>query len=317
MVYGEDYMKPLVTVMIPTYNQHESIEKTIDSILEQTYNNIEIIISDDSPNKLTETLIKNNYKNNLNKFYKGKIIKYIHNKQPKGQVGNYKFMFDNLISGDWVLNVDGDDFLYNNNFIERAMNYVIQNNEIVLVTSKKLIYNLLENKFIRVKNIPNENVVVSGKWLFFNHIFKNIEIPHVGTIFNRKKALEVEFYKYKIPSTDRESLLKLALTGKIVYLNDYYGVWVYHGDNHSQNVEINELLENLKMYDRLYEYAKQFNLFKLKLLFWKVLAKYKLLFIYYNQYDENNKKKLCDELNKRGLKLYKNLLNLDYRNRKK
>ena len=306
-------MKPLVTVMIPTYNQDKNIEKTIDSILEQTYDNIEIIISDDSPNDFTEDIIKNKY---LKRNYDGKKIIYIHNRPSKGEVANYKFLLYELANGEWVLNVDGDDFLYQNEFIENAMNYVTQHSDIVLVTSKKMVYNLLEDKFIKIKNIPNEDIIINGEWLFFNHIFKNIEIPHIGTIFNRKKALAVGFYEYKIPSTDRESLLKLSLTGKIVYLNDYYGVWVYHGENHSQNVEIDELLENLKMYDRIYEYAKQFNLFKPKLLFWKVLAKYKMIYNYFQKYDINNQKLLLSKLNQENF-FYKYLLLIDFRNYKK
>jgi len=34
---------PLVSIVVPTYNGKDSIEKTIDSILTQTYKNIEII----------------------------------------------------------------------------------------------------------------------------------------------------------------------------------------------------------------------------------------------------------------------------------
>jgi len=305
--------KPLVSVTIPTYNQHKYIEKAINSILNQTYNNIEIIISDDSPNNLTEELVKEKY---LNKIFNGKIIKYFHNHKPKGQVGNYRYMLYELATGDWVLNVDGDDFLYRNDFIEKAMDYVVNNNNIVLVTSKKMKYDAFKNKFIEVSHIPESDLRIDGEWLFFNHIFKNIEIPHIGTICNRKKALELDFYKYLIPSTDRESLLKLSLIGDIVYLSDYYGVWVYHGDNHSQNVEVKELLENLKMYERLYLYAKQKKLNLLKLNIWKIVAKYKSIFYYYNSYDRKNKYKLINEL-KKDHKFYLFLLNIDFRNWRK
>ena len=299
--------KPLVTVMVPTYNQHKYIEKTINSILNQTYDNIEIIISDDSINDLTEKLIKEKY---LNKKYKGKNIVYVHNRPSKGEVGNYKYLLYKLANGEWVLNVDGDDFLYNKYFIEIAMDYVMKNSNIVLITSKKLKYDIKNQQFIKIDNIPYQDLIINGEWLFFNHIFKNVELPHVGTIFHRQKALEVDFYEYDIPSSDRESLLKLSLKGDIVYLNDYYGVWVYHGNNHSQNVEIDELLKNLKMYDRVYDYAKQFKLFKPKLLFWKILAKHKMLFFYYK--NEKNKLKFLKKLLKKS-KLNTFLLVIDIR----
>jgi len=272
-------MKPIISVMVATYNQAEFIEKTLDSIINQTYNYVEIIVSDDSPNTLTEEIIRSKY---LNRDFNGKIIKYVHNYPSKGEYGNYRYMLYELASGDWIINIDGDDFLYDKNFFKKAIDFIDKNNNIVLITSKKLKYDFFNKKFIKVDNIPYEDIITDGSWLFFNHIFKNVEIPHIGTIYNRKKAIEVGFYEYDIPSNDRESLLRLSLTGNIVYLNGYYGAWVVHGENHSQNITIEELLENIEMYDRLYNYASNFRLSKIKLSIWKVVAKYKMLYYYFN-----------------------------------
>jgi len=40
-------MNPLVSVIIPTYNQFNSLMNSIHSVKEQTYNNIEIIVVND------------------------------------------------------------------------------------------------------------------------------------------------------------------------------------------------------------------------------------------------------------------------------
>ena len=40
-------MKPLVTIIIPLYNRSTIIGETIDSILNQTYQHIEVIVIDD------------------------------------------------------------------------------------------------------------------------------------------------------------------------------------------------------------------------------------------------------------------------------
>ena len=48
---------PLVTVLIPTYNRPYFLSMAIESVLAQTYPNIEIFISDNSPNEDTKNMI--------------------------------------------------------------------------------------------------------------------------------------------------------------------------------------------------------------------------------------------------------------------
>lgn len=54
---------PLISVIVPTYNSHDTIINCIKSILAQTYKKIEIIVIDDgSTDKTVELLYKfNNY----------------------------------------------------------------------------------------------------------------------------------------------------------------------------------------------------------------------------------------------------------------
>jgi glycosyltransferase involved in cell wall biosynthesis len=62
--------KPLVSIIIPTYNRAHLISETLDSVLAQTYKNWECIIVDDGSNDNTDEVVSEYVKkNNRFKFY--------------------------------------------------------------------------------------------------------------------------------------------------------------------------------------------------------------------------------------------------------
>lgn len=95
-----------VSVIIPVYNTELYLERCLNSILNQTFKDIELIIvndnSNDSSPKIIETFINKN--NN---------IKYIDNKENKG-VSNCRNEAIKISSGEYLLFVDSDDYLEEN-----------------------------------------------------------------------------------------------------------------------------------------------------------------------------------------------------------
>ncbi|MGR5978988.1 glycosyltransferase family 2 protein [Bacillus cereus] len=60
---------PLVSILIPTYNRPTYFEITLESAINQTYKNIEIIVTDDSTNNETYNCIQPYLKKYNNIFY--------------------------------------------------------------------------------------------------------------------------------------------------------------------------------------------------------------------------------------------------------
>lgn len=105
--------KPLVSICIPCYNASKFIAETIESIITQTYGNIEIIIVDDgSTDNSVDIIIK------IKKKYFGtKISLYQQKNQGQCSAANKAFK---MSGGEYIKFLDADDLL-NSNHIEEQL----------------------------------------------------------------------------------------------------------------------------------------------------------------------------------------------------
>lgn len=150
---------PLVSVLIPTYNSPKYFEEALQSALNQTYPNLEIIVGDDSTNDETESLIQKyltNYKN----------IKYYHHAKPLGDSGgnNIRFLLG-MPTGEYVNILFHDDLIYPEK-ISNMMKYYLNDteNEIGIVTSTRHFIDTNSKMIGKVDAwSPFENKIVDGK----------------------------------------------------------------------------------------------------------------------------------------------------------
>lgn len=91
---------PLTSIIIPTYNDGKVVSDAIDSSLNQTYENIEIIVVDDGSNDGTEHLLKEKY---------GKSIKYI--RQENHGLSSARNAGIRHASGKYIQFLDADDVI--------------------------------------------------------------------------------------------------------------------------------------------------------------------------------------------------------------
>ena len=98
---------PLVSVAVIAYNSAEYILETLESIKAQTYDNIELIVSDDCSTDGTVEICRKWIENNKSRFVDARIVESPVN---TGQSGNYNRAFD-ACKGEWIKEIDGDDRL--------------------------------------------------------------------------------------------------------------------------------------------------------------------------------------------------------------
>jgi glycosyltransferase involved in cell wall biosynthesis len=91
--------KPLISFCIPTYKRTELLKETIRSVLNQTYKNTEIIVSDNDPAASSQKVVQK---------FRSKKIKYIVQKKNVGMMRNFGKAFDQS-SGDFIVFLGDDD----------------------------------------------------------------------------------------------------------------------------------------------------------------------------------------------------------------
>ena len=94
---------PLITVLVPAYNQEKLIAETIESVLKQTYKRLQIIIGDDCSTDNTYSIIEK-YAATDNR------IEAYQNNRNIGICGNFNKLFD-LVKGEYVVFFSGDDIM--------------------------------------------------------------------------------------------------------------------------------------------------------------------------------------------------------------
>ncbi len=117
--------KNLVSIYITNFNYSEYIEKSIRSVLDQTYKNIEIIIIDDNST--------DNSKLKLNKYIKHPKIKIIFNKKNLGLLKSSNIAIK-ASNGEYVMRLDADDYL-NKKIIEIFVKKIKKRPKVAMVYS--------------------------------------------------------------------------------------------------------------------------------------------------------------------------------------
>jgi len=97
------------SIILPTFNRSHMIHNAIESVINQTYENWELIIVDDGSTDSTKTVV-NKYKKLENK------IKYIYQNNKERSAARNKGI--EQANGDWICFLDSDDMYYKNHIDE-------------------------------------------------------------------------------------------------------------------------------------------------------------------------------------------------------
>jgi glycosyltransferase involved in cell wall biosynthesis len=225
-----------------------------ESALNQDYPHLEVIVCDDASGDWDPRLLKG--------FEDDPRLRIHRNSVNLGRVRNYRQGLYELAEGDWVLVLDGDDYLHNPDYVSTAMQVAATEPDIDLVFSNAA---RLYDKHACSLEAPRENKnlpgVMEGADLFLAIADKKISLFHSTAIYKREKAVSMDFYRRDIISSDWESLHRYILTGKVAFLDTIASVWRIHGENATKNISAQDRASNLQAIIEPYLAARTLGVF--------------------------------------------------------
>ncbi len=168
-------MNKKITIITPVFNGEKYIEKTINSVINQTYQNVEYIIVDGGSTDNTKKIIER---------YRDKITKIIYQ--------NDNSMYEaietgfNIANGKYFYWLNSDDFLLDNNSVQRLMN-VLNKKNFEWITCRIAISNFNRKARVYIPLVYPQWIIKKG---FANNCFWGF-LQQENTVFSKELYFKV------------------------------------------------------------------------------------------------------------------------------
>lgn len=216
-------MEEKVDILLATYNGEKYLKEQVESILNQTYQNIQIIISDDCSQDKTRQILR--------EYEKNEKIKVFYQEKNLGYVKNFEFLLKQVENNIYMLS-DQDD-VWKEEKVEKTVEKLKQEN-------LDLVFGDLE--------VVDENLNTIcksyNKYMHLNRkIEKHLKNYHLQYMYNCMTgctmASKKEFIEKILPFPTNSKYmihdywigLIIALNGKVGYLQTPYILYRQHGNN--------------------------------------------------------------------------------------
>ncbi|PAB60660.1 glycosyltransferase [Anaeromicrobium sediminis] len=250
--YSKDIF-PLVSIFVEACGRISYFKTALDSVVNQTYKNIEIIVIDRSLNNECKEITKPYLKKYPNiKYYKCNIF----------QDTNILNTLLKLSSGEYISYISDTD-IYHKDRINIMINYFLECDNVSLVTSYRELIDA-EGKQLKNSDIPrklfDKSSITKGNFMF-NLILKKIsdvidEI--ISPLFSRKIIENIEKdiqnSKFGIYKEKQDKIIANLLTWistidkeKVIYISDPLSYFRVHDirDQRKINTILHKILEHL------------------------------------------------------------------------
>lgn len=225
--------KIIVSVIIPNYNHVQYLQQRIDSVLNQTFQDFELIILDDCSTDSSREIIE---------LYRGhpKIAQIIYNDVNSGGVFKQWVKGVELATGNYIWIAESDDYAAEN-FLEETVKVlandssfgmVFTNSNVVDTTGKYSTSSAESQVEIYTQLTMSENSINKENLSLF--LISDMIISNASSVLFRKSSLlTLDFKELQrfVNTGDRFTYVGIALNSKIKYISKALNFMRLHEDN--------------------------------------------------------------------------------------
>lgn len=237
---------PLISVIVPVYKVEKYLRKCIDSIINQTYSNLEIILVDDgSPDDCGK--ICDEYANNDNR------IRVIH--KENGGLSDARNKGIELATGKFIAFVDSDDYV-SVDYIEYMYNMIRETNSKLAICKVKVVWKN-DSSF---RDNSDDVRVLTTEEAFKNLLFQHgIEVAAYGKLYERKVFDDIKFPKGKVYEDTAIMYKIINKYDKVAFGNKECYFYIARVGSISKHKSYNQSEEiYIKHTDEMLEYINKF-----------------------------------------------------------
>lgn len=223
-----DKNSPLVSVIMPVFNEQEYLSKSIESILNQTFRDFEFIIVDDASTDASSEILKR---------YASEDRRSVLIRNPVNQ--GLALSLNNALSvakGEFIARMDADDIAVKDR-LEIQLAFLNKNPEISLVGSSMYMIDFKGNIITQYDTIANPQI-------FKKRIYYKNSSPHPTWMFRKKILKDIKRYRDIPTSQDYDFLMRLHYLGYEVSNIDiplvYYRV-------HDKKISVDRHITQIKL----------------------------------------------------------------------
>jgi len=230
---------PILSIGLPIYNGGKFIKKRIESILNQTFKDFELTISDNASTDTTQMICEEYLK-------KDKRIRYIRQGKNMGEVWNFDFILDKAETKYFVM-ASADD-IWSKNFLEKNVEFLEKNEQFVGSISEVSLFHRNGNDIKLINNTKKFQYVISTNGNFEKRLSSYLKYNMATQYYSVFKTEDIKFGNIfnnlhnKMWQADFATILKILKRGELNVDTESF----YHKEVTKQSKSIIQYMRKMK-----------------------------------------------------------------------